>query len=112
MFKKAIVLINNNQYLIYNNEYTYINKLKYNKDTIFYIDKILLIVDNLNKMKIGNPFLKSFIIKALVIDHIKNNKIIIFKKKKRKGYNIKKGYRQILTKIKILDIKIIKKNGT
>ncbi|MDH3004346.1 MAG: 50S ribosomal protein L21 [Candidatus Shikimatogenerans sp. JK-2022] len=106
-FKKAIILYNNNQYLIYPNKYTYINKLKFNINTKFYINKVLLIIYNNNKIKIGKPYLKKILIKALVVDHIKNDKIIIFKKKRRKGYKKKRGHRQILTKIKIVYIKKI-----
>ncbi|MDH3004370.1 MAG: 50S ribosomal protein L21 [Candidatus Shikimatogenerans sp. JK-2022] len=110
-FKKAIILIKNNQYLVYPNKITYINKLNNNTNNILYINKILYIIDNNNKIYIGNPLLNNFIIKILIINNIKDKKIIIFKKKKRKGYKKKIGYRKIFTKIKIINIKF-NKNGT
>ncbi|WGH24966.1 MAG: 50S ribosomal protein L21 [Candidatus Shikimatogenerans bostrichidophilus] len=111
MIKKAIILLNNNQYLLYNKKITYINKIKNIKNkSKLYIDKILLVYYNNNVVKIGNPFLKNYLIKILILNNIKNKKKIIFKKKKRKGYTKKKGHREILTKIKILYIK--KKYGT
>ncbi|WGH24780.1 MAG: 50S ribosomal protein L21 [Candidatus Shikimatogenerans bostrichidophilus] len=104
MYKKAIILIHNNQYLIYPNKYTYINKLKYNINKILVIKKILYILKKNNKIEIGRPYLKDYLVKILIVNHIKNKKIIVFKKKRRKGYKKKIGYRHYLTKIKVLSI--------
>ncbi|MDH3005081.1 MAG: 50S ribosomal protein L21 [Candidatus Shikimatogenerans sp. JK-2022] len=110
MYKKAIILLDNNQYLVYPNKYIYVNKLKININTKIYINKILLIINNFNKMLIGNPYIKNFIVKTIVLDHIKNDKIVIFKKKRRKGYKRKRGHRQTITKLKIISIQ--KENGS
>ncbi|WGH25148.1 MAG: 50S ribosomal protein L21 [Candidatus Shikimatogenerans bostrichidophilus] len=109
MYKKAIVLLKNNQYLVYPKKYIYVNKLNLNINTKLNIKKILLIVNKFNNVLIGNPYLKQFIVKTIIVNHLKNKKIIIFKKKKRKGYKIKRGHRQQITKLKIISIK---KNGT
>ncbi|WGH27085.1 MAG: 50S ribosomal protein L21 [Candidatus Shikimatogenerans bostrichidophilus] len=109
MYKEAIIKIGNHQYLIKKNKYIYINKLKFKENKEFIINKnILYIKDNNNKILIGKPYIKNFIIKFLVLKHLKDKKKIIFKKKKRKGYNIKKGHKQKITKIKVLYIKKIK----
>ncbi|WOX79237.1 50S ribosomal protein L21 [Candidatus Shikimatogenerans bostrichidophilus] len=105
---EAVIKIGNIQYLIFPNKFFYLNKLKYKINKIIKFKKnILLIKDKNNKIFIGKPYIKNFIIKAIVINHIKSNKIIIFKKKKRKGYKKKIGHRQILTKLKIINIKHI-----
>ncbi|WGH24596.1 MAG: 50S ribosomal protein L21 [Candidatus Shikimatogenerans bostrichidophilus] len=108
MCKKAIILINNNQYLIYPNKYTYIHKLNYNVNKILFIKRILYIIKKNNNIEIGQPYLKKYRVKILIIEHLKNKKIIVFKKKRRKGYRRKTGYRHNITKIKILSIIKIK----
>ncbi|MGX7590965.1 50S ribosomal protein L21 [Candidatus Karelsulcia muelleri] len=73
------------------------------------LQKIILFINN-GKVKIGRPYLKNIYILAEVIGHSKGKKIIVFKKKRRKGYKLKKGHRQKMTKIKI--ISIVKRHGT
>lgn len=53
---------------------------------------------------IGNPIVKDIYVKIKIIKHLKGKKIIIFKKKRRKGYKLKKGYRQKLSKLEIISI--------
>ncbi|WDE42161.1 50S ribosomal protein L21 [Candidatus Karelsulcia muelleri] len=72
--------------------------------------KKILLFSNKEKFNIGNPYLKNLYILAKVISHYKEKKKICFKKKRRKGYKLKKGHRQNMTKIKILSI--VKINGT
>ncbi|WGH26589.1 MAG: 50S ribosomal protein L21 [Candidatus Shikimatogenerans bostrichidophilus] len=108
---KAIIKFGNHQYLIYPNKFIYLNKLNNieKKKKIIFKNNILLLIDDNNNIFIGKPIIKNYLVKAEIIKNIKNKKIIIFKKKKRKGYKIKKGYRHQLTKLKIINIK---KNGT
>ncbi|MGX7590823.1 50S ribosomal protein L21 [Candidatus Karelsulcia muelleri] len=65
--------------------------------------KIILFINN-GKVNIGRPYLNNIYILAEVIGHRKEKKQIIFKKKRRKGYKLKKGHRQKMTKIKIISI--------
>ncbi|MCB5230741.1 MAG: 50S ribosomal protein L21 [Candidatus Cloacimonas sp.] len=67
------------------------------------IDDILLISDN-NEIKVGTPKIENVKVVAEVISHKRDKKIIVFKKKRRKGYRVKKGHRQDFTEIKIKDI--------
>ena len=64
-----------------------------------------MLVDNDGKVKVGTPVLKGASVKAKVIDHVKGDKVIVFKKKRRKGYRVKRGHRQMFTKIEIETIK-------
>ncbi|WGH28083.1 MAG: 50S ribosomal protein L21 [Candidatus Shikimatogenerans bostrichidophilus] len=106
MYKEAIIKLGNHQYLIKENKYIYINKIKIKENEKFVINNnILLIIKKNNKVLIGKPYINNFIIKFLVLKHLKDKKKIIFKKKRRKGYKKKMGYKQKLTKIKLIYIK-------
>ena len=63
-------------------------------------DKVLLINDNSN-VELGSPILKNISVSATVVDHGRDRKIRIFKKKRRKGYKRKNGHRQGFSLIKI-----------
>ena len=72
-------------------------------DTLTLEDIILLKTENDN-ITIGTPIIKGVKIKAKVIDQIRDNKIIVFKKKRRHNYRRKIGHRQDLTLVKIEEI--------
>jgi len=63
-------------------------------------DKVLL-TDNDGVVKVGAPYVEGAVVKATVLDHLKGDKVIVFKKKRRKGYQKKNGHRQYLTQIQI-----------
>ena len=63
-------------------------------------DQVLLTNDN-GEVQIGNPFIKNFKVSATVIENGRDKKIIVFKKKRRKGYKRKNGHRQGYSLIKI-----------
>ena len=64
----------------------------------------VLLVDNGGKVKVGAPTVKGASVSAKVISHLRGDKVIIFKKKRRKGYAVKNGHRQQYTKIQIESI--------
>jgi large subunit ribosomal protein L21 len=66
-------------------------------------DSVLFISDD-DKVKVGDPYVKNAKVKAVVQDHIKGDKIIIFKHKKRKRYNKRMGHRQPYTTLKVEEI--------
>ena len=70
-------------------------------------DKVLLINDNSN-VELGSPILKNISVSATVVDHGRDRKIRIFKKKRRKGYKRKNGHRQGFSLIKIDSISMSK----
>jgi large subunit ribosomal protein L21 len=63
------------------------------------------LVDNDGKVSIGAPVISGAKVSAKVIDHLKGDKVIVFKKKRRKGYQKSNGHRQQFTKIQIENIK-------
>jgi large subunit ribosomal protein L21 len=64
------------------------------------IDKVLLIADDQN-VKIGRPTVAGAKVEATVVSHGKNDKVLIFKKKRRKNYKVLRGHRQPFTEIRI-----------
>ena len=65
----------------------------------------VLLIDNDGKINVGTPNVKGAIVSAKVLEHVQGDKVIVFKKKRRKGYRVKNGHRQQFTKILIEDIK-------
>jgi large subunit ribosomal protein L21 len=66
-------------------------------------DRVLL-VDNEGAITLGAPAIEGASVTAEVIDHVKGDKVIVFRKKRRKGYRKKNGHRQSFTAIKITGI--------
>ena len=67
--------------------------------------KEVLLVDNDGKVKVGAPTVKGASVSGKILEHVKGDKVIVFKKKRRKGYRVKNGHRQQFSKILIEDIK-------
>ncbi len=65
----------------------------------------VLLVDNDGKVTVGSPSIKGSKVTGKILGHPKDDKVIIFKKKRRKGYKVKNGHRQQFTKVLIEDIK-------
>ena len=80
-----------------------VNRLPEDQGAKVEFDQVLLASDE-GKVEIGTPTLDTKV-KATILEHFKDDKVIVFKKKRRKGYKVKRGHRQQLTKIKIDDIK-------
>lgn len=96
----AIVEINGQQFKVAQNQEIFVHRLEGNAGDAVSFDKVLLI-DNNGAIQVGLPVLEGAIINATIVDHMKGDKVIIFKKKRRKGYKVKNGFRQSYTKIKI-----------
>ena len=58
-------------------------------------------LDNAGKILLGNPSIKGAAVEAKILKHLKDDKVIVFKKKRRKGYKVKNGHRQSLTQIMV-----------
>jgi large subunit ribosomal protein L21 len=66
-------------------------------------DKVLLLY-NESDIRVGTPLLEEITVDAKVLEHLKGDKVIVFKKKRRKGYRVKNGHRQCFTKILVENI--------
>ncbi len=99
----AIVEIAGQQFKIEAGRKLYVHRLAAEEGTNVSFDKILLL-DNDGKVTIGAPLIKDATVKATVIRHLKDDKVLVFKKKRRKGYKKLNGHRQCLTQIIIDEI--------
>lgn len=95
----AIVEIAGQQFKVEKDQEVFVHRLEGKEGSKISLDKVLLL-DNNGKVEVGTPTLKTKI-SAQIVEHLKGDKTIVFKKKRRKGYKVKNGHRQFLTKIKI-----------
>jgi len=98
----AIVEIAGLQYKVEQDQKLFVNRLKGEKGDKVSFDKILLTVNG--SITVGAPAVNGITVDAEILDHVKADKVIVFKKKRRKGYQVKNGHRQSLTQIKITGI--------
>lgn len=66
--------------------------------------KNVLLVDNEGQIAVGTPKVDGAVVSAKILEHLKGDKVLVFKKKRRKGYQKLNGHRQYLSKIEIEDI--------
>ena len=99
----AIVEIAGQQFKVEAGKKLYVHRLKDEVGASVSFDKALL-TDNEGAVKVGVAYLEGASVTAKVLDHLKGNKVIVFKKKRRKGYQKKNGHRQCLTQIQIESI--------
>ena len=100
----AIVEIAGQQFKVEAGSELFCNRLAAAKGTDVEFDKVLL-VENDGKVKVGAPYVKGAVVKATVVDdECRADKILVFKKIRRKGFQKCNGHRQKLTKIKINEI--------
>lgn len=100
----AIVDIAGQQFKVEKDQKVYVHRLDADKGKTVSFDKVLLIDDN-GKVNIGAPAISGAQVSATVLEHLQGDKVIVFKKKRRKGYQKKNGHRQALTEIQISEIK-------
>lgn len=98
----AIVEIAGLQYKVEQDQKLFVNRLKGDKGGKVSFDKVLLTVNG--STTVGAPAVSGITVDAEILDHVKADKVIVFKKKRRKGYEKKNGHRQSLTQILITGI--------
>ena len=99
----AIVEIAGKQFKVAKDQYIYAPKLEGDAGASVSFDKVLLI-DNEGSIDIGAPLLSGVTVSGKILEHVKGDKVIVFKKKRRKGYAVKNGHRQQFTKVQIENI--------
>ena len=109
----AIVEIAGQQFKIEKDQQIFVHRLDNKEGSKVEFDKVLFI-ENDGKFNVGAPVISGAKVTAKVLDHVKGDKVIVFKKKRRKGYKVKNGHRQSFTKILIENIaeKAITKKAT
>jgi len=96
----AIVEIAGQQFKVSKDLKVYVHRLSNEEGSKVSFDKVLLLDDNGN-ITLGAPAIEGASVEAKVISHLKGDKVIVFKKKRRKGYKKRNGHRQYLTQILI-----------
>lgn len=99
----AIVEIAGHQYKVEQDRFVYTQKLSAEAGDEVEFDKVLL-VDNNGSVSVGAPTVEGAKVKAKVLDHGKSDKVLVFKKKRRKGYRRLNGHRQQYSKVMIQEI--------
>ena len=99
----AIVEIAGQQFKVEQDQQIFVHRLEAEEGSKIDFDKVLL-MDDAGKINVGAPVIKGAKVTAKVLEHLKGDKVIVFKKKRRKGYKVKNGHRQYLTKLEILKI--------
>jgi len=99
----AIVEIAGQQFKVEEGKKIYVHHLEASMDEVIEFERVLLVEDN-EKILVGEPTIENFVVKGKVIDHVKGDKVIVFKKKRKKGYRVKKGHRQNFSLLEITGI--------
>jgi large subunit ribosomal protein L21 len=101
----AIVTIAGQQFKVQKDRKVFVHRLDAEEGASLEFEEVLLVEDG-GKISIGTPVLAGAKVTAKVLAHVKGDKVIIFKKKRRKGYKKKNGHRQSFTQIQIEGIQI------
>ena len=99
----AIVEIAGQQFKVEKDQKIFVHRLQAEEGSSVEFDNIYLTQDG-DKVTVGAPVIEGLKVKAKVLDHLKGDKVIVFKKKRRKGYKKKNGHRQYLTQLQIESI--------
>ena len=99
----AIVEIAGQQFKVAKDQKVYVHRLASEEGSKVTFDNVLLTADGSN-VTLGAPAIDGAQVEAKVVKHLKGDKVIVFKKKRRKGYRVKNGHRQALTEIVIESI--------
>ncbi|MDJ0644565.1 MAG: 50S ribosomal protein L21 [Flavobacteriaceae bacterium] len=98
----AIVEIAGQQFKVAKDQKVFVHRLQEKEGSKVTFDNVLLVDDG--KVTIGAPAIDGAAVTAKILKHLKGDKVIVFKKKRRKGYKVKNGHRQFLSEIQIESI--------
>ncbi len=101
----AIVEIAGKQYKVQKDDLLYIPKREEDEKKKLTFDRVLLVSDG-KKVKVGTPTVDGATVKATVLQHVKADKVLVFKKKRRKRYKVKRGHRQPYTQIQVNSVSV------
>ena len=96
----AIVTIAGQQFKVAKDQQIFVHKLPAEKGDSLKFEDVLLVSEG-EDVRVGTPHLSGAVVNASVLDHVKGDKVVVFKKKRRKGFKVKNGHRQQFSKIRI-----------
>jgi len=101
----AVVEIAGQQFKVEKDQKIFVHHLEGKEGDKVSFDKVLLVEDN-GKVEVGKPTVKGAIVEAKILSHVKGDKVLVFKKKRRKGMQTLRGHRQQFTQIEIESISV------
>lgn len=101
----VVVDIAGQQFKVEQGQEVFVNKLEGEEGAKVKFDKVLLVDDN-GKVKVGTPLVEGAAIDASIVSHVRGDKVVVFKKKRRKGYQKSNGFRAELSKVLIEKITV------
>ena len=101
----AIIRTGGKQYQVSAGSLVRVEKLAGNVGDTVELKDVLAVIDG-DKAQIGQPTVEGAVVKATIVEQDKARKVLVFKKKRRKGYRVKTGHRQMFTALKISDITV------
>jgi large subunit ribosomal protein L21 len=99
----AVVEIAGQQFKVAKADKIFVPKLESEVGAKIKFEKVLLIGDE-KQTQLGTPYVTGATIEAKVLGHLKDDKVVVFKKKKRKGFKVRRGHRQQYTQIEITKV--------
>jgi large subunit ribosomal protein L21 len=99
----AIVEIAGQQFRVEKDKNIFVHRLAAEEGSSVNFEKVLLFDDE-GQIQVGTPVIEGAKVSATVLSHVRGDKVIVFKKKRRKGYQVRNGHRQDFTQVKIEDI--------
>ncbi len=96
----AIVEIGGKQFKVTQDQFVYAPKMQGEEGASVEFDRVLL-MDNDGKVEVGAPTVKGAKVSGKILEHVRGDKVIVFKKKRRKGYKVRNGHRTDFTKVLI-----------
>lgn len=100
----AVIETGGKQYRVQNGDKVEVEKLDAAVDAEYVFNKVLFVSGEEQESEIGSPYLDGVKVKGKILKHIKGDKVIVFKMKRRKSTRKKRGHRQNLTVVEIMDI--------
>ncbi len=101
----AIVDIAGQQFKVEKDNEVFVHRLEGNEGDTVDFEKVMLIEDG-DEINLGKPFVEGAKVSATILSHMKGDKVVVFKKKRRKGYQVENGHRQHMSKVKIEGITV------
>ncbi|MCP4750277.1 MAG: 50S ribosomal protein L21 [Proteobacteria bacterium] len=102
----AIIKTGGKQYRVEKDSIITVDLIHQDEGSAFESDRVLFAKTGENSCKVGAPFVEGAKVSGKILEHFKGKKIVVFKKKRRKGYRRKTGHRQNHTRIQITDIQV------
>ena len=99
----AIIEIAGQQFKVKKDQKVFVHRIDEEEGANVEFDRVLLIEED-GKFKVGSPVVKGAKVSATIVNHLRGDKVMVFKKKRRKGYQVLNGHRQYFTELKVQDI--------